>query len=294
MYRRFSMSRRIFVIFNYIFLISVAVICLLPMINVLAISFSSSSAVGTGMVRLWPVDFNLESYKFVANKPEFLTSMFVSVKRTLVGVAVNMLLTILIAYPLSKEKREFRSRNFYIWFFIITMLFSGGLIPWYMTIKMTGLIDNFWALILPGAVPVFNVILLMNFFRSLPKEIEEAASIDGASHWRVLWEIFLPLSAPAIATIMLFCIVTHWNSWFEGLILMNNPKNYPLQSYLQTVIVNRDISLMSTSDVLLLATVSDGTSKAAQVFLAALPVLCVYPFLQKYFTKGIVMGSVKG
>jgi putative aldouronate transport system permease protein len=294
MFRRFSISRRIFVVFNYIFLISVALICLLPMLNVLAISFSSSSAVGTGMVRLWPVDFNLESYKFVANKPEFLASMLVSVKRTLIGVPVNMILTILIAFPLSKEKREFKSRTFYIWFFIITMLFSGGLIPWYMTIKMTGLIDNFWALILPSAVPVFNVILLMNFFRSLPKEIEEAASIDGASQWRILWEIFLPLSAPAIATITLFCIVTHWNSWFEGLILMNSPQKYPLQSYLQTVIVNRDLSLMSSSDILLLSTVSDRTSKAAQVFLAAVPVMLVYPFLQKYFTKGIVMGSVKG
>lgn len=294
MYNNSSISRRIFIVFNYIFLISVALICLLPMINVLAISFSSSAAVASGTVGFWPVDFTLESYNFVANKPEFFSSLIVSIKRVIVGVPVNMLLTILIAYPLSRDSKVFKGRRFYIWFFVISMLFSGGLIPWYMTIKKTGIIDKFWALVLPGAVPVFNVILLINFFRTLPKEIEEAAYIDGASHWRTLWKICVPLSAPAIATLTLFCIVNHWNSWFEGLILMNNPRNYPLQSYLQTVIVNRDIKLMTSNDIAVLSTVSDRTSKAAQVFLAALPVMLVYPFLQKYFTEGIVMGSVKG
>ena len=151
-----------------------------------------------------------------------------------------------------------------------------------------------WALILPGAVPVYNVIILMNFFRQLPPEIEEAAIMDGASHLQVLFKIMVPLSLPSIATLTLFCVVNHWNSWFEGLLLMNNPANYPLQSYLQTVVVNRDMSLMSTSDILTLSMVSDRTSKAAQTFVAALPVLVIYPFLQKFFTKGIVLGGVKG
>ena len=289
-----SLGRKIFIIFNYLFLTSTAIACLLPMVNVLAVSFSSSAAVGTGMVKLFPVDFTLESYRFVANKPEFLQALFISFKKVIAGVAINMSLTIFIAYPLSKESGNFKGRNFYIWFFVITMVFSGGLIPWYMTIKMTGLIDNFLALILPGAVPVFNVMLLMNFFRTLPKEIEDAAFIDGTSHWKALWKIYIPLSAPAIATLTLFCIVSHWNSWFEGLILMNSPENYPLQSYLQTVIVSRDIKLMLSRDVRTINMVSDRTSKAAQVFLAALPVMLVYPFLQKYFTAGIVLGSVKG
>ncbi|MGE5551757.1 MAG: carbohydrate ABC transporter permease, partial [Bacteroidota bacterium] len=192
------------------------------------------------------------------------------------------------------ESKVFRGRLFYVWFFVIAMLFSGGLIPWYMTIKMTGLIDKFLALILPGAVPIFNVILLTNFFRTIPKELEESALIDGASHWKTLWQIYIPLSKPAIATLTLFCIVNHWNSWFEGLILMNNPKNYPLQSYLQTIIVNRDIKLMLSKDVRLITMVSDRTSKAAQILLASLPVLLVYPFLQKYFTTGITLGSIKG
>jgi putative aldouronate transport system permease protein len=289
-----SWSGKLFTYFNYTFLILVAAACLLPMINVLAISFSSSTAESAGLVKLWPVDFNLKSYQFVLNKPEFMTAFFISLKRVVVGVALNMVLTILIAYPLSKDKRAFRARNMYAWYFVITILFSGGLIPWFMTIKATGIMDTFWALILPGAVPVFNVILMLNFFKSLPPELDESALMDGASAWQTLWKIALPLSKPAVATLTLFCIVTHWNSWFEGLILMNNPIHYPLQSYLQTVIVNRDLSLLTSADIATLATVSERTSRAAQVFVATLPVLLVYPFLQKYFAEGIMLGSVKG
>lgn len=163
-----------------------------------------------------------------------------------------------------------------------------------MTIKSVGLLDTLWALVLPSAVSVFNVILLMNFFRELPKEIEEAANMDGAGHWRTLWSIYLPLSKPAVATITLFIVVFHWNSWFDGLIYMNSTTNYPLQSYLQTIIINVDPSTATTNDLLDMSAISDRTFKAAQVFLAAFPILIVYPFLQKYFMKGLVMGSVKG
>ncbi|MFD0674726.1 carbohydrate ABC transporter permease [Cohnella sp. GCM10027633] len=287
-------GRRIFVACNYLFLAVVAAACLFPLINVLAISFSSSSAVGAGMVKLWPVEFTLKSYEFVIGKPEFSRAFLVSLERVAVGVPLNMLLTILVAYPLSRDRKDFRFRNAYAWYFVVTILFSGGLIPWFMTIKATGIIDTFWALILPGAVPVFNVILLLNFFKSLPEEIEEAALIDGAGRWQALWRIAVPLSAPAVATLTLFCIVTHWNSWFEGLMLMNSPEHYPLQSYLQTVIVNRDMTLMTAADVARWSEINDRTSKAAQVFVAMVPVLLVYPFLQKYFAEGIVMGSVKG
>lgn len=287
-------GRRIFLLVNALVLAGVAVACLLPLVNVLAISLSSSTAVAAGLVKLWPVDFTWRSYSFVVGKREFGQAFLISVARVFAGVPLSMLLTILIAYPLSKTRRDFRWRNAYAWYFVLTMLFSGGLIPWYMTIKMTGIIDTFWALILPGAVPVFNVILLLNFFKALPDEIEEAARIDGASRWQALWRVAVPLSAPAVATLTLFCIVTQWNSWFDGLILMNRPDNYPLQSYLQTVIVNRDMSLMTAADIARWAEISDRTSKAAQVFVAMLPVLLVYPFLQKYFAAGIVMGSVKG
>ncbi|MEK4059867.1 MULTISPECIES: carbohydrate ABC transporter permease [Paenibacillus] len=291
---KLTASRRVFLIVNYILLSVTAIACILPLINVLAISFSSSSAAAAGYVKLWPVDFTIASYKFALTKHEFLDGFLVSLKRVGLGYAISMTVSILIAYPLSKEKQVLRSRNIYAWFFIVTMLFHGGLIPTYMTIKSVGLLDTLWALVLPSAVSVFNVILLMNFFRELPKEIEEAANMDGAGHWRTLWSIYLPLSKPAVATITLFIVVFHWNSWFDGLIYMNSTTNYPLQSYLQTIIINVDPSTATTNDLLDMSAISDRTFKAAQVFLAAFPILIVYPFLQKYFMKGLVMGSVKG
>ncbi|MEK5026854.1 carbohydrate ABC transporter permease [Paenibacillus sp. FSL M7-1046] len=291
---KLTASRRVFLIVNYILLSVTAIACILPLINVLAISFSSSSAAAAGYVKLWPVDFTIASYKFALTKHEFLDGFLVSLKRVGLGYAISMTVSILIAYPLSKEKQVLRSRNIYAWFFIVTMLFHGGLIPTYMTIKSVGLLDTLWALVLPSAVSVFNVILLMNFFRELPKEIEEAANMDGAGHWRTLWSIYLPLSKPAVATITLFIVVFHWNSWFDGLIYMNSTANYPLQSYLQTIIINVDPSTATTNDLLDMSAISDRTFKAAQVFLAAFPILIVYPFLQKYFMKGLVMGSVKG
>ena len=163
-----------------------------------------------------------------------------------------------------------------------------------MLVYSIGLIDNLWVLILPGAVPVFNVILLLNFFRNLPKELEEAALVDGAGHFRILWQIFVPISKAALATLVLFSAVGHWNSWFDGMIYMNRPEHYPLQTYLQSVIVMRDLSLLSNEEWKNLQLISDRTVKSAQIFMGAIPILAIYPFLQRYFVKGIVLGSVKG
>ena len=157
--------------------------------------------------------------------------------------------------------------------------------------------DSIWALILPGIIPVFNVVLLLNFFRDLPKELEEAARMDGASHFRILWRIYVPLAAPAIATISLFTIVGYWNEWFSGMIYMNRPENYPLQTYLQSVVVQTSLTEVSTGSLAEMRDrmlISDRTFKSAQIFLGALPILCVYPWLQKYFTKGMTLGGVKG
>ncbi len=294
MVERTSWGRRLFVVLNYVFLTALSLTCLLPILHVLAISFSSSAMASAGEVVLWPVDFTLKSYEYVLGKEAFVQSILVTLQRVSLGVTLNMLLTIVIAYPLSKEVQGFRYRTWYAWFFVFTILFSGGIIPWYFTINETGLIDTIWALILPGAVPVFNVILLLNFFRGLPKELEEAAFIDGAGHLQILFRLFVPLSKPALATILLFTVVGHWNSWFDGLVLMNRPEHYPLQSYLQTVVIMQDLSSMTLEDAKMLSEISDRTTKAAQIFLAAFPVLLVYPFLQKYFVKGIVLGSVKG
>jgi len=284
----------VFTIVNSSFLILSALLCVIPLIHILAVSFSSSAAAAAGKVVFWPVEFTLNSYNYVAKRAAFWNSMFVSVERIALGGFVNLVLTILCAYPLSKEKSEFKFRSFYAWAFFITMLFSGGLIPWYIVIKEAGLLDSIWALVLPGAVPVFNVILLLNFFREIPKELSEAAFIDGAGHWTTLWKVYVPVSTPSLATITLFSLVGHWNSWFDGLVLMNNADNYPLQSYIQTIVVQRSYSMLSRQEISELATISDKTLRSAQIFLGSLPIILVYPFLQKYFVKGIVLGGVKG
>ena len=284
---------RIITVLIYIFLIALAILCILPLIHVLAISLSGAPAAGAGKVTFWPVDFTMQSYKYVVGKVQFLTAIWISVKRVVLGVSIGMVLTILAAYPLSKEKTNFRLRTLYAWLFVFTILLNGGLIPWYITIRNVGLLDSIWALVIPTAVPVFNVVLLLNFFRNLPREIEEAAFVDGASHWTILFKIFIPLSMPALATLTLFSIVGHWNAWFDGLILMNDPKHYPLTSYLQTVVIGRELSQLTAQEAMSLTEISDKTNKSAQIFAASLPILMVYPFLQKHFIKGIVLGSVE-
>ncbi|MDG0813446.1 carbohydrate ABC transporter permease [Cohnella rhizosphaerae] len=293
---RTGMGRSAFQLLNYALLACVAIACVAPLVNVLAISLSESAYAAAGSVKLWPVHFTIESYIYAFQDKLLLPSYWISVQRVALGVAINMFLTILVAYPLSKEVREFRLRTYYVWLLFITILFNGGLIPWYVTIRQLNLMDSLWALILPSAVPVFNCILLLNFFRQLPKELQESAHVDGAGHWTILWRIMVPLSKPALATLVLFACVNHWNAWFDGLILMKRPEHYPLQTYLQTKVIsfNANALLGATKEELeSLMAVSDRTLKAAQIFLAALPIMCVYPFLQKYFVKGIVMGSVK-
>ena len=294
--RKLSRGRKAFLCFNYLFLTAAGLLCLLPFINLLAVSFSSSTAVAAGSVTFWPKDFTLSSYSFVMSSSKFMTAFWISVKRVILGVSLNMVLMICTAYPLSKNRRELTGKNIYTWYFVITMLIGGGLIPTYLVMVKLKLLNSMAALVLPGALPVYNMIILMNFFKSTPEELEEAAQIDGAGVWTILWKVVLPISKPALATVALFCIVSHWNSWFDGLIYMNNPNRYPLQSYLQTLVINPEQMLrVAGSDYTkLLTMVNARTGRAAQLFLGALPILMVYPFLQKYFSSGLLMGSVKG
>lgn len=296
---RTSVGRRLFFIINFVFLLVVGIICLLPFINLLAISFSGKAEVIAGKVTFWPLHFQLSSYEFVLQNVGFLRSFVVSLERVALGVTVNMILTVLAAYSLSKPKEQLRAKNVYAWFFVVTILFNGGMIPTYMIVRYTGLLDSIWALILPGAVQVFNVLVVMNFFKGLPQELDEAAFIDGASHIQTLLMIILPISTPALATVGLFSLVGHWNSWFDGLLYMNKVEHYPLQSFLQTIIVKPESFFQKAtywSDDMkrFLQLIDARTMTAATLFLAALPVLLVYPFLQRYFTTGLVMGSVKG
>ncbi len=291
-----SLGRRLFHAFNYTLLILTSLLCILPFANLLAVSFSSSAAVSAGNVVFWPVGFTTTAYEFALEGGEFLRSLWIAVQRVVLGTAINLALMVLAAYPLSKTKEKVAGRNLYMMFFVITMLFNGGLIPSYLIVVKTGLIDSLWALILPGALPVFSMIILMNFLRGLPEEIEESATIDGAGPMQILVKVLLPLLKPALATVGLFSIVGHWNAWFDGIIYMNNPSNYPLQSYLQTLLLSfEQLMLRAGRDYTqLLAMMNVRTGRAAQLFLATIPILLIYPFLQKYFTTGLVLGSVKG
>ena len=231
------------------------------------------------------------------DRRDYWQAMLVSVQRLGLGVSVNMVLTVLAAYPLSKEARQFPRRTFYVWVMFVTMLFSGGLIPTYMVVRQLGLIDSIWALILPAGVPVWNVLILLNFFRRLPVELEESAALDGAGHWTILWQIYIPTSLAALATLVLFAAVTHWNAWFDGMIYMRSLEKYPLQTFLRSIIAVKDMTSlrsMTLQEARDYATISDRTLRSAQILLGALPILLLYPFLQRYFVKGIVIGSVKG
>lgn len=287
-----SASRRVFVVFNYCFITLTCLLCLYPILNILAISFSSKAAVNAGQVGILPVGFHLDAYKYVMQNDQFFTSFGIAVKRLLLGVFFNMALTILAAYPLAKSRKMFPKRDVFMWYFLVAMLFNGGLIPTYLVVKETGILDSIWALILPGAVPIYNIILLQNYFKGLPDEIYDSARMDGAGEWRILGQIFLPLSKPVLATLVTFSAVGHWNSWFDGIIYMNRIEKYPLQSYLQTLVVKIDTSTIM--DMSQIENIVTRNNRAAQIFVAMVPILCVYPFLQKYFTKGIVLGSVKG
>jgi putative aldouronate transport system permease protein len=286
-----SSSYKVFQVFVYLFLGFLAVLCIIPMINILAISFSDQGEVARGNVFFWPKGFTFDSYRVIFGENAFVSAFYISVQRVVAGTALNVVLTLLLAYPLSKTAKLMPGRNLAMWSLVFVMLFNGGLVPTYMLVRGLGLIDSFWALILPTAVPLFSVVLIMNFIRNLPKSLEEAALIDGAGYFQVLYIIIVPLTAPAIATITLFSAVGQWNEYFMGLIYMNRSSNYPLQTYLYTMSAQRDIN--NLDQALAFARVSDRTLISAQLFVAMIPILVVYPFLQRHFVKGIVLGSVK-
>lgn len=280
----------------YLALLFCGLICLIPILNTVAISFSDKTSAALGLVRLWPVNFTTVSYGNMLEETQFWVSFMVSVKRVIIGVSLNMVVTILTAYPLSKSSNQFRTKSIYMWLVVFTMLFNGGLVPTFMVINKLNLMDTFWALVLPGAVPVFNVILLMNFFKGVPQSLEESASMDGAGPWTVLTQIYLPLSKPSLATIGLFSVVTHWNSYFDGKIYINSVSKLPLQTYIQSLSSSLNAEMMATmtaEEVQEQLAMSSLTFNSAKVVVSMIPILLIYPFLQKYFVTGMVVGAVK-
>ncbi len=282
----------LFDVVNHVLLALVALACLLPIIHMIAVSFSDRASTTAGVVAFWPVHYNTVNYQRVFGDPQFLRSGGISLVRVLLGTALQVLMVIVTAYPLSLPK-SFPGQAAYRWLLIFCMMFSGGLIPWYLVLRMLHLTNNIWGLVLPGMLSLWEVIIMVNFFRDMPPEISEAAEIDGASHWDILFRIYVPLSLPAIAMVTLFSAVNHWNSWFDGLVLMNDTRNYPLQSYLQTMIVSRDyMRLLKNAKTI--AMLSERSLRAAQIIIATVPIVAIYPVLQRYFVSGLKLGSVKG
>ncbi len=277
-----------------VFLVIAALLCVYPMWYTLAVSFSSKAAVSAGKVWLLPSGFNLGSYKKLLADNQFFRSFLVSVERVAVGCSLNMLLMALTAYPLCLPREKFPWGKAYIWFFVANMLFSGGMIPAYIVVRNYHLLNSFWSMILPGALPIYNMILLVNFFRNVPYELNEAATIDGASPLQILFRIYVPVSLPSLACLLLFAFVGHWNSYFDGLLYINDLAKQPLQTYIYQISAVLDPQNMTPEQLREASKLSDLTLNSAKVVIAMIPIMALYPFLQKYFVTGMTLGSVKG
>jgi multiple sugar transport system permease protein/putative aldouronate transport system permease protein len=294
MVRSTTFQSKLFDKFNVVILALLVLACLFPLWYTLCISISDKSAANSGLVTVYPIGFSLTSYQEIMGDRLFFNSFWISIQRAVLGTVISLVISVMMAYPLSKVRREFKTRNIFMWILVFCMIFNGGLIPWYMTVQSYGLIDSIWALVLGSSVPVFNVILIMNFFRNVPKDLEEAAVMDGAGPWTILFRIFVPVSVPVLATVALFVSVYHWNEFFNGLVLMNTANKYPLQTYIQQMVVNMPAGTSLTPEQYRkLSVLSNVSLNGAKVFIAMIPMLVIYPFVQKYFVTGIMMGSVK-
>lgn len=264
-----------------------------PLVHSVAVSFSQPSFASAGFVSFWPKGFTVAAYEEIIGDSHFWHAFLVSVQRVVLVALISLVSTLLAAYPLSRETRDFKLRNVYMWLLLFVMMFNGGIIPFYLMMKNLHLLDTLWGLVLPMVFNAFNIILVVNFFRNLPKELDESASIDGAGPWYMVFRIYAPLSLPVLATITLFTIVYTWNEFFLGMILVNKPSEMPLQSYLQQLIVTIDPTRVTAESLNSLQQVSNKTLNSAKIFVSMLPVLIIYPLMQRYFITGITLGSVK-
>jgi putative aldouronate transport system permease protein len=265
---------------------------LYPLYYVAIVSLSHGSAVLTKSVKFFPVDFTLESYALVFKDPAIVKSLFNSVLYTSVGTFVNLACTALCAYPLSR--RDFSGRTFFTWMVTVTMFFSGGLIPLYLLILKLGLMNTMWAVILPVAINPWYMFMLRTYFEGTPQEIYDAANIDGASQFQILCQIALPLAKPVLATLLLFYAVDHWNSWFNALIFLDDKSKFPMQLILRSVVLLGRFEQSHEVADEVTSLIVPKTLKYATIMVSTLPILAVYPFVQKYFTKGITVGAIKG
>lgn len=286
---------RLFTIVNFCVLTLVMLIVLYPLVYVVSASFSSSSAVLSGRVWLWPVEPTLDGYRAVFKNTMVVRGFMNTIFYTVAGTGINLLFTVLAAYPLSRG--DFRGRNMFMLLFVFTMMFSGGLIPTYLLVKDLGMIDTVWSMLIPGALSVWNVIIMRTYFQTtIPGELLEASQLDGCSDFRFLLRIVLPLSGPILAVIALFYAVGHWNQYFNAMIFLKRAELYPLQLILRDILVQNEINIDMLGDAKT-AAARQGLRellKYSLIVVTSVPLLVVYPFVQKFFVKGVMIGSLKG
>ncbi len=289
--RIWTMPQFILVFVTFIFVLT----CVLPFVNVIAISLSSKSAILRGNVSFWPKEFNLQAYELIFRDKSMIRSLFFTVEVTVIHTVLAMVLTIFMAYPLTK--RRLKGRKLLNFFALFTMYFSGGTIPIYLNIKELGMIDTMWSLIVPAALSTYYMIIMRSFFQTLPEALEEAAIIDGANDFQVLWRVYLPLSLASLATITLFYAVNKWNSFQDAIYYITKRDLQPLQLKLYNIIEGSQSVEIATIEGSGAATLQSSVSesiRSATIIFATLPILVVYPFVQRYFVAGVTIGAVKG
>lgn len=287
-----SLGERIFDVFNVIFFILVILVILIPLLHILFASFSEPIQVmrHKGMI-LKPLGFTLDSYRAVAKNPNILTGYRNTIFIVVAGTTLNLFLTVLAAYIILRK--EFMWKNALTILIVITMYFSGGMIPFYLTVRAVKLDGTIWALIIPSAINTYNMIIMRTAMANVPESMSESAKIDGASHMRILFTIMVPLTKATIALLTLYYAVHHWNSWFHAMIFLRKRELYPLQLILREILIQGDTTMMTAGSGEDVALIGE-TIKYATIVVATVPVLCVYPFLQRYFVKGVMVGSIKG
>ena len=285
-------GEKVFDVFNVCFMVLLAIIFIYPLWHVLCLSFGNITYSNQLGLRLFPTGklFTLASYKKILTDPSLLEAYGNTLWRVVVGVPLTLLVTYMAAYTMSRKNLPLK--NLILVYFMIPMFFGGGLVPSYLNIRDLGLLENKWVWILPGMFSTYNMLIARNFIAGLPHELEEAAAIDGAHPVRVMVQIMLPLSAPILAVLSLWSAVGHWNAWYDAMLYTKQPGNLVLQQFLRRLLIEPPDSMFMTNITVAEATTE--TVKMASVIVALVPIMCVYPFLQKYFTKGVLIGAVKG
>lgn len=285
-----------FDVFNYIFMVLMMVVMIYPLLNVVSTSLSTASAITAGQVSWYPRGFNLVGYKYIIEDGQIFTGYRNTILYAGVGTLLTLTLTSLAAYALSRQ--ELVGRRVLTFYWAVTMFFGGGLVPTYLVIKDLGLLDTFWVMVLPGCVGAYTLFVFRSFMLALPNELMEAARIDGAGEWRIWAQVVIPLSKPLLATYALFTIVGHWNSWFGAMLYLKNANLYPLQLYLRRLVVQNDMAgtyANSASGTLIASgQMAPQNAQMAAIVLSIFPIMMIYPYIQKYFVKGVMIGSLKG